>query len=163
MRQVISFGLCMLLFSSFSCVNARLHDEHKAASLGIEFLGNIMDKRYDAAYNLFDEEFKVKVSQRQFVKRTMAQEKTLGNMLEARLDYFMIVGAEPFLELIFSCRFEKKLNVPVHLIARQEGKSYKLTVFDVGYNYKVFGDDEPKRPRLRVEKEYAISKTISTD
>ena len=163
MRHFSSIGLFVLVFSIFSCVNARIHDEHKAAGLGIEFLGNIMDKRYDAAYNLFDDEFKSKVSQQQFIKRTIANEKALGNLLEARLDYFMIVGAEPFLELIFSCKFEKKSNVPVHLIARQEGKSYKLTVFDVGYNYKVFGDDEQKRPRLRVEKVYAISKAISVD
>jgi|GEM_PF-4089386 len=142
MRRLFSAGLCVLLFSFISCVNARIHDEHKAAGLGIEFLKNIMDKRYDAAYNLFDDAFKDKVSRQQFVKRTIANEKTLGSLLEAQLDYFMIVGTEPFLELIFSCRFEKKPSVPVHLIARQEGKSYKLTVFDVGYNYKVFGKDE---------------------
>jgi hypothetical protein len=158
MRPAITFWLCVLLLSILSCVKVKVHDEHKAAALGVEYLGNIMDKRYDEAYNLFDDEFKSKVAHQKFLESARYHENVLGNLLEAKLDYFMIVGTDPFVELIFLCNFEKEKNIPVHLIARETGKSYKLTVVDVGYNYKVFGDQEQKRPKFRVDKKYEISK-----
>jgi hypothetical protein len=158
MKSVISIVLCMLLLTMTACVKVKVHDEHKAATLGVEYLRKIMDKRYADAYNLFDDEFKSKVPPQKFDESAAYHENVLGNLLDAKLDYFMIIGTDPVIELIFTCNFEKVKNVPVHLIAREEGKSYKLTVVDVGYNYKVFGDQEQKRPKLRIDKKYEITK-----
>jgi hypothetical protein len=158
MKSVISIMSCMCIIVMTACVKVKVHDEHKAARLGIEYFGKMMDKRYDDVYDLFDDEFKSKVPKQKFEESAVYHENVLGDLLDAKLDYFMIAGTEPIIELIFMCNFEKVKNVPVHLIAREERKSYKLTVVDVGYNYKVFGDQEQNRPRFKTDNKYEITK-----
>ncbi|CDQ09417.1 protein of unknown function [Acidithiobacillus ferrivorans] len=63
----------------------------------------------------------------------------------------MVIDGQKNIELIYNCDFEKLSNIPVHFIlSGTELDGYKIGVIDIGYNYKVFGDDEDKRPQLMV-------------
>lgn len=136
-----------------------LHDSTAAAALTTKFLRLDANGRYQQAYALCDKAFTDKVSLESFVKNNpLNKDPNLGRLKRAEFRYYMLVGTQDYIELIYDCDFEKLSGIPVHFILSGSASSgYKITVVDIGYNYKVYGKDEDKRPHLTMDGENAIT------
>lgn len=141
-----------------ACEKVTLHDEVKAIRVANKFLKLDLAGQYQEAYALCDTGFTEKVDFDTFVKKdSINKDPNLGKMKRAEFKYFMVVGAQKYIELIYNCDFEKISGVPLHFILSGSMiDGYKITVIDVGYSYKTFGKDEDERPRLTVSDSYIV-------
>ena len=157
-RNFLLLIVTFLLLTLTSCQKVSLHDGIEAITVVNKFLKLNLEGQYQDAYKFFDIGFTDKVPFNTFEnKNSLNKNPILGKMKKAEFKYFMLIGAQNNIELIYDCDFEKLSGVPLHFIlSGSQLDGYKITVIDVGYNYKVFGDDEEKRPRLTVEGAYVV-------
>lgn len=155
--KIAVLPVVLIALSLVSCNNVVIHDEVEAIKVTNQFLKSDLAGRHKDAYGFFDDAFKHKVSFDNYVKRGINNNPNLGKLRKAEFKYFMLVGTQAYLELIYDCNFEKVQNVPLHIIlSGSKSKGYKITVLDIGYNYKSFGEDENKRPKIKVNGTYIV-------
>jgi hypothetical protein len=149
----------IIMFSFISCHNSSMivHDEMKAIEVANTNIKYLMNGLYQKAYELYDAEFKNQTTLSQFETFNKHNLNTLGKWGTAKFEYYLLIGAQPLIELIYTADFEKIKNVPVHFILTGNiARGYEIKVIDFGYNYKPFGEDNEKRPRLKIEEEIVI-------
>ncbi|OYY40572.1 MAG: hypothetical protein B7Y56_15855 [Gallionellales bacterium 35-53-114] len=127
------------------------HDVKKSIEVTNTFLKLNSSGAYNEAYKLFDNNFTDKVSFDSYKNDALNHNPNLGRLKNAEFKYYMVIDGQKDIELVYNCDFEKLSNIPLHFIlSGTELDGYKITVIDIGYNYKIFGDDEDKRPQLMV-------------
>lgn len=159
--KTVTWVACVsiIMFSFISCRNSSMivHDERKAIKVANTNIKYLMNDLYQKAYDLCDAEFKSEMTLSQFETFNKQNLNTLGKWGTVKFEYFLLIGAQPLIELVYTADFEKIKNVPVHFILTGNiTKGYEIKVIDFGYNYKPFGEDDEKRPRLTIKEEIVI-------
>lgn len=156
--KILTMCCLVMTVTLISCGNPSVvvHDEMKAIEIVNANLKHIMNADYENAYNMYDDEFRNNTTLLQFKDSMIGNFGVLGKFEKITFEYYLIIGAEPLMELLYTADFEKEKNVPLHFIVGGDLiKGYEIKVIDFGYVYKPFGEDD-ERQHFTIDKEIVI-------
>ncbi|UCG78461.1 MAG: hypothetical protein JSV21_01085 [Nitrospirota bacterium] len=153
--------ICIAALTIISCekkVKMVAHDEMMAIETANTFIRHLMAGSYEEAYMMFTADYKEFRPIDSFRASVEDNIGVLGNWRTVTFDYYMLVGAEPTIELLYMADFDVMINIPLHFILEGTmSRGYSMKVIDFGHSYKPFGEND-NRPHLRIDKAVVVRK-----